>query len=136
MCSSDLIDLFPEKSQEFWACQSHNLLENILRPKGKNEKVIYHFDVSYKIAPSFNWHTKLFWAHYLLVELFRDEGAFDNAHVHIGRAKSHASGTNTSWAALRSSMLRFGFAQRGKVRGFACEGDLPEARVLGSATDV
>ena len=86
------IDLLPEKGEEFQVCQSYQLLGNIYRSKGEREKSIQYFEVAIEIASPFNWHTELFWTHHFLAALFCDEGAFDDAHVHIGRAKSHAVG--------------------------------------------
>ena len=83
------IDLLAEKGQEFRLCQSHHLLGNIYRSKGAREKAIHHFEVELKIASAFNWHHQLFWAHYALAKLFRDENDFNNARAHIDRAKSH-----------------------------------------------
>jgi tetratricopeptide (TPR) repeat protein len=83
------IDLLPKKGQEFLTCQCHILLGNIYRSKGEREKAIHHFDVAIEIASLFDWHSQLFWTHYSLVELCRDENDFNNAHAHIERAKSH-----------------------------------------------
>ena len=35
------------------------------------------------------WPGTLFWTHYALAQLFRNERKFDDAHVHIERAKVH-----------------------------------------------
>lgn len=42
-----------------------------------------------EIASRFNWHGEIFWNHYSLAHLFCDEGEFDDAHAHVGRAGSH-----------------------------------------------
>ena len=42
------------------------------------------------IASSFDWQSQIFWNNYSLAELFFDEERFDDAHVHVERAKPHA----------------------------------------------
>ena len=88
--ASRLINLLPEKGKQFQVCQCHCVLGNICRSKGETQKAIDHFVAALGIASSFNWHDQLFWNHYSLAELLSDEDKFDDAHVHIGRAKSHA----------------------------------------------
>ena len=83
------IDFLPKKGEEFRLCQCHQLLGDIYRSKGKREEAIHHFEVSLEIASAFNWHRNLFWIHYALVRLFRDENDLNNAQAHIERAKSH-----------------------------------------------
>ena len=83
------INLLPKKGEEFRTCQCHQLLGNIYRSKGEREKAIHHFEVAIEIASPFNWHTRLFWIHYSLAQLFRNENNFSDAHTHIELAKSH-----------------------------------------------
>jgi tetratricopeptide (TPR) repeat protein len=64
-------------------------LGEIYRSKGETEKAIHHFEVALGIASPFNWHDHLFWVHYSLAGLFRDEGRFDDAQAHVEHAKSH-----------------------------------------------
>ena len=85
--ASRAIDLLPDQGQPFQACNFHHFLGRIHRSKGETEKAILHFVVALEIASSFNWHRLLFWIHYDLAWLFLHEGRFDNAHVHIERAK-------------------------------------------------
>jgi tetratricopeptide (TPR) repeat protein len=87
--ASRAIDLFPEKGEEYLVCQSHRVLGDIYRSSGKSEKAIHHFETALGIASNFNWPDELFWNHYLLAVLFRDEGRFGDAHAHIELAKSH-----------------------------------------------
>ena len=87
--ASRAINLFPEKSEEYRVCGTHGTLGQIYRFKGERGKAIHHFEVALEIASSFNWNEELFWTHYRLAGLFRDEGRFDDAHSHIERAKSH-----------------------------------------------
>ena len=88
--ASRAITLLPREGQEFQVCQSHRVLGNIYRSKGRREKAIYHYEVALGIASPFNWHHQLFWIHHSLALLYFDEAKFDGAHVHIKQAKSHA----------------------------------------------
>jgi tetratricopeptide (TPR) repeat protein len=81
------IDILPERGEHFRICGAHRLLGEIYRSKGDTEKAIYHFELSIRIASTFDWHDHLFWAHFKLAALFRDEGRFDDAHDHIEHAK-------------------------------------------------
>ena len=87
--ASRAIKILPEKGQEYRVCESHRTLGIIYHPKGEKAKAIHHFETALKIASSFNWTLQLFWIHYSLAELFRDENDFDNAHVHIEQAKTY-----------------------------------------------
>ena len=84
------IELLPEKGQEFLVCQAHSALGEIFRFKGEKVNAVHHFEVAIEIATAFNWHSELFWNHHPLADLFSDQEEFDNAQVHIERAKSHA----------------------------------------------
>jgi len=85
------INLLPEKGEEFRFSESHRALGNIYRSKGDTEKAVHHFEVAIGVGSPFNWHETLFCLHYELATLLRGEGRFDDAHAHIGRAKSHAA---------------------------------------------
>jgi tetratricopeptide (TPR) repeat protein len=84
-----VINLLPGKSQQYLVCASHRLLGEIYHSKGNTEQAIHHFELAIGIASSFDWHDHLFGVHYELAALFRDEGRFDDAHIHIECAKSH-----------------------------------------------
>ena len=84
------INLLPLEGQEFQVCQSHRVLGNVYRSKGKRERAVHHYEVALGIASPFKWHQQLFWIHHSLALLHIDEDKFDGAHVHIKRAKSHA----------------------------------------------
>jgi len=102
------INLLPETGEQFRVCDSHRILGNIYRSKGKTEKAIHHYKVSLGIASSFGWHDALFWVHYKLAELYYNEGRFDGARDHIERAKSHTvdSAYNLGYAMeLRAEIL-------------------------------
>ena len=87
--ASRAIKILPEKGQEYRVCESHRTLGVIYHPKGEKAKAIHHFETALKIASSFNWTLQLFWIHYSLAELFRDEDDFDNAHLHIEQVKTY-----------------------------------------------
>ena len=88
--ASRAIRLLPEKGEEYMVCESHQILGRIYSDKAEREKSIRHFETALGIASSFNWNDQLFWTHYSLTLLFCKEGEFDNAHVQIEQAKSHA----------------------------------------------
>jgi tetratricopeptide (TPR) repeat protein len=83
------IDLLPEEGEQFLVCGSHRALGDIYRSKGETGKAIHHLEVALGIASSFDWHDNLFWVHYTLAGIFRDEGRFNDAQIHLERAKSH-----------------------------------------------
>jgi len=83
------IALLPEKGEQYRVCESHRALGDVYQSKGEIEKAIHHFGVAIGIASSFNWRHELFWAHYNLARLFRNQGRFDDAQTHIEHAKSH-----------------------------------------------
>ena len=88
--ASRAISLIPEQGERFLVCQSHRTLGNIYRSKGETEKAIHHFEVALGIASSSDWYDELFWVHYSLAALFYGKGRFDDANVHLERAKPHA----------------------------------------------
>jgi len=108
--ASRAIDLFPEKGDQFPVCQCHCILGNIHRSKGRRDAAVHHYETALGIASSFSWHDQLFWNYYSLAELFFDEGEFDDAHAHIGRAKSHAF--NSAHNLGRAMQLQAGFWYR------------------------
>ena len=88
--ASRAIDLLSEIDDQYLLCDSHLALGNIYRSKGEATKAIHHFEVALGIASSFGWHGRLFWINRSLAWLFLNEGRFDDAQVHVDRAKSHA----------------------------------------------
>ena len=58
--------------------------------KGEKGKAIHHFETALTIASPLGLSDILFWIHYGLTQLFRVEGDFNNAHLHIEQAKIHA----------------------------------------------
>jgi len=88
--ASHAIDLLSGKGEQFNVCLCHRVLGEIYHSKGEIEKASSHFEVALGIASSFDWHDNLFWSYCGLARLFFDQGRFDDAHVHVERAKSHA----------------------------------------------
>jgi tetratricopeptide (TPR) repeat protein len=85
------IGLIPEKDNEYIHCQSHRNLGNTYRSKGDKGKAIHHFKTALKLASPFDWQDQLFWIHYSLAFLFRDEHEYSDARAHVEQAKSHAA---------------------------------------------
>jgi tetratricopeptide (TPR) repeat protein len=88
--ASHAINLAPGEGHELFVCRLHRVLGSVYRSKGEKKKAIHHFETAIRIGSPFNWHDDLFWIHFGLAKLFRDEGEFDDANVHIERLKSHA----------------------------------------------
>ena len=89
--ASRAIELLPEKGDESTFCQLYRLLGSIHRFKGEKEKAIHHFQKALEIASPFHLNDEIFWNHYNLAGLFRDEDKFDAANVNIERAKLHTT---------------------------------------------
>jgi len=89
--ASRAIDLLPEEGEQLRVYQCHRILGEIYHSKGDTEKAIRHFEVALGNASSFNMEDQLFWIHCSLSKLFSGTGRFDDAHLHIERAKSHTT---------------------------------------------
>jgi tetratricopeptide (TPR) repeat protein len=89
--ASRAIDLVGEKGQDYLLTKLHRILAKICQSKGEKTKAIHHFETAIRIASPFGWHGALFWNHYGLALLFREEGEFDDANVHAEQTKSHAA---------------------------------------------
>ena len=85
------IKLLPEKGQEFLLCQSHRLLGDIYHCRGEKEKSAHHFETALSIASPFGWQADLFWIHYDMALLFRDQGELGDANAHVKQAKSYTA---------------------------------------------
>ena len=83
------INIISEEGNQFVLCQSHQVLGDIYQSKGEAGKAIHHFEVAFEIASPLDWHSELFCILHSLAELFYDEGRFEDANVHIERAKSY-----------------------------------------------
>ena len=87
--ASQAIDLSGQGNL-FTVCKCYTLLGNICHSRGETEKAIKHFETALGIASTSNWHDRLFSINCNLAKLFSDKNRFDEAHAHIGLAKSHA----------------------------------------------
>ena len=88
--TSRALNLLPEQGEEFLVCSGHRALGGIYRSKGNTEKAIHHYEGALQIASFLNYHTELFWVHFVLADLFSSQGRFSDSHPHIECAKSHA----------------------------------------------
>ena len=88
--ASRAIQLLFGKDQEYLVCRSLRVLGCVHRSRSNSGEAIVRFKTALDIASRFSWNGQLFWVHYELAELFRDEDKFEDAHVHIEQAKSHA----------------------------------------------
>jgi tetratricopeptide (TPR) repeat protein len=88
--ASRAIDLAGEGGYEFYACHLHRILGKIFESKGDKTKAIHHFETAIRSASPFDWHDVLFWSHFGLAKLFRNEGEFGEASTHTEQAKPHA----------------------------------------------
>ena len=116
--ASHAINLASEKNQGYVVCKLHQVLGNVYRSKREKKKAIYHFETALKIASLSNWRDVLFWNNYDLATLFRNEGEFDRAIVHIKQAKSHAV----------DDAYKLGRAMKMQARVWYRQGRLEEAK--------
>ena len=89
--ASRAIGLIPEKGQEFILSRLHRVLGKVYHAKGSKEKAVHHFNAALGLASPRNWREQLFWTHFDMAEMFRDERDYDDAHKHINEAKPHAA---------------------------------------------
>ena len=85
------IDLLSETDEPYRFCESHRILGNLYRGKGEAEKAIHHLEVALGIASSFDWRDQLFVVHDALFYVFLEERRFDDAQIHVERAKLHGT---------------------------------------------
>ena len=88
--ASRVIELLPEKSEEFRVCQAHRAFGNVYNSKCKTEEAIRSYEAALGLASRFDWSGELFWIHDSLTKLFRREGRFNDAHAHNEQARSHS----------------------------------------------
>ena len=116
--ASQVIDLLSDEGKQFPVCECYRVLGNIYHSQGKTEEAIEHFEAAIEIASAFNWDYQLFWNHYTLAEVFFGEDEFDDAHVHVERAKSHTN----------DDPYRLGRAMQLQTRFWYNQGMLEEAK--------
>jgi len=80
-----------DEGQKHMYCQLYRAIGYIYHSQGKIERAIDRFEAALEIASSCEWHDQQFWILHTMVELFSDEGMFDDAHAHVERAKLHAA---------------------------------------------
>jgi len=102
--ASRAINLLPERDVQFYLCQCHRVLGEIYHSKGDTEKAVHRFELALGIASSSDWSDQLSPICLSLAELFSHQGRFDDAHVHIERAKSHA--VNSTYNLGRAMQLQ------------------------------
>ena len=88
--ASRVLQLLPEKGEEYLACRAHMFLCSVYTAKGEREKSLHHNGMSLEIATRFDWEGQIFWAHFSLADLYFSEEKLDDAIAHAERAKSHA----------------------------------------------
>ena len=98
--ASRAINLIGENGNQFLLCDSHRALGDIYQFKGEIEKAISHFKMALEIATPFDWYDVLFWNHYSLAMLFRDDGRFEDAQAHIEHAKPYTTNGPYSLASV------------------------------------
>ena len=101
---SRAIDLLPDQGEELSVCQGHRALGDVYRSKGEMKKAIHHFEVALEIASSLNQVDQLFWVNFVLADAFFKQGKFDDAHIHVECARSHA--VNNLYLLARASRLQ------------------------------
>ena len=85
---SKAINLLLDVGEQYRVCKAYRLLGKICHSKGETEKAIGYFETALGVVSS-HWQTEQFWIFYNLAQLYFDQGRFDDAHIHIERAKSH-----------------------------------------------
>ena len=98
------IELLSDQGDQLTVCDCYATLGNICGSRGEVEKAVNYFEIALGIASSSNWLDLLFWINYSLAELFLSENRFDDAHTHVGRAKSHI--INSSSDLDRAKLMR------------------------------
>ena len=105
-------------SDQVVVCQCNRFLGGIYHSRGKTGVAINHYEAALRVASSFGWHNQLSWINGSLAELFFSENRFNDAHVHLERAKSHAINYPNS----------LGHAMRLQAKFWYKEGRIEEAR--------
>ena len=87
--ASRAINLLPENGHQSLVCSGYYVLGDIYRSKGDRKKAIHHLEEAFRVASSLNYHTSLCHVHFSLAVLFFEECRFNDAQVHVERAKSY-----------------------------------------------
>ena len=106
-----IFKLLPETGDEFRTCRCHRLLGDIYSSKGEKEKAIQQYNKALEINSSFDLPDQTFLIHYSLAELFRDKGEFDDAHIHVEQAKTHAVNNSFSLGCAMDMDARIWYRQ-------------------------
>ena len=106
------ISLLSDKGNQYPVCESYRLLGNICRSKDETEKAIKHYEAALRIASTSNWHDQLFWIHYAMAKLVYKQDRPDDAHTHIGYAKSHAINDAYNFGYAIELQAEFWFKQK------------------------
>ena len=101
---SRAINLLPEKGEELLVRQAHRVLGKIYRHKGETKKAIHHLEIALGIGSSVGSDEELFWVNYSLVWVFAKEEQFDDAQIHVERARSYV--VNNPYLLARASLLQ------------------------------
>jgi len=88
--ASRAIDLFSGEGDQSLLFGPHCTLGSVYKHKGDTEKAINHLETALGIASSSNLVNQLFSVHSSLARLFTEGNRFDEAQIHIERAKLHA----------------------------------------------
>ena len=110
--ASRSIDLLQNKEEHFQVSICHRALGSIYHCKGDTKKAIHHFETALRIVSPFDWHPQLCWIHYSLAQLSFGENRLDEAHAHVGRAKSHADDDPYLLGRAMQLQARFWYQQR------------------------
>ena len=104
---SRALDLLPEKGEEFLVGQAHQVLGEIYLSKGETKKAIYHLEMALGIASSTHDVTQLFWVNSSIIWAFSEEGKFDDAQIHIDRARSYTviNARLLAWTSILQAQL-------------------------------
>ena len=71
------------------------------------KKAVHHLEAALGIASSLDMVYQLFWINHSLAEVFCEQGQFENAQIHVERAKSLAVNDTylLAWAMYQQALL-------------------------------
>ena len=87
---SRAINLLSDKGRDYTVIELHRILFQVHYSKGEKEKAIHHFNTAIEIASSREWHDQLFWIHFGMATLLREDRKYDDANAQIKQAQPHA----------------------------------------------